>query len=341
MPLYIEHPTWLTPEIIPGVEFLSFLRWYGLMYIVAFAVTYVLFRYQIKKRELEVDTDTVTSFFFWGIIGIVAGARVFYMLFFDREGTVWTAPWTLILPFDKNWQFSGFRGMNYYGGIVGGVVALVIYAYRKKIDILDWGDMLIVGVPLAHTFGRIGNFINGELYGRLTDAPWGMVFRGWDALADTSRKPLDPEIERIANATGIAITGDQTALPRHPTQIYSMIFECLAIFAIMWFVFRKKKPYKGFLIGLYIALYGIARFVLDYFRVPLRDQFLIELGPQHTSTDLLLSPWNLSLDNVFSLLTFLGGVIAMAGLYFWHKRNSPGEIDHTRGEMRKLRKKID
>ncbi|HEQ71680.1 MAG TPA: prolipoprotein diacylglyceryl transferase [Spirochaetia bacterium] len=333
---YLTHPEWLKPEIIPGLPF----RWYGLMYILAFLTAYLLFMYQIKKRKLEIEKDTIINAFFWGIVGLLVGARIFYMLFFDTSGTFWRAPWSLLLPFNERWEFTGYSGMNYYGGVVGGVIGMVIYLRRKKQDLLEWGDMLIAGVPLGHTFGRLGNFINGELYGRLTTAPWGMVFHSEGAGI---RADDHPAIKGSASEVGITLPqGSQMVdLPRHPTQVYEMLFESLMIWAILWFIFRTRKPFKGFIIGLYIAIYGVVRFVIDYFRMPLRDHFLLKLGPQNNPVYLLLSPFNFTLDQLFSLLMVIGGVVF---LWYRHRKSQRGRLspaDQPAPDLRKMRKKID
>ena len=169
---FLNFPDWIRPEIIPGLP----LRWYGMMYLLAFVVAFLLFNYQIKDRKLDVSRDDTMSFFFWGIIGLLIGARLFSTLLFDSTHTYLRKPWLIFWPFRDGFHFVGFQGMNYYGGLVGAVVALIIYCRVKKISLLDWGDMLLAGVPLGYTFGRLGNFINGELYGRVTAAPWGFVF---------------------------------------------------------------------------------------------------------------------------------------------------------------------
>ncbi|RPJ07171.1 MAG: prolipoprotein diacylglyceryl transferase [Spirochaetaceae bacterium] len=340
MPLFVDHPEWLTPGIIPGIPFF---QWYGLMYIFAFITAYLLFMYQLKKSKLNVDKDQVINFFFWGIVGLLIGARVFYMVFFDARGTILKAPWTLILPFDEHWNFTGYRGMNFYGGIVGALAGMVIYARIKKIDILEWGDMLAAGIPLAHTFGRIGNFINGELYGRLTDAPWGMFFRDYDEATniqlDMAKNP-HPQLKYIMSVTDIDHV-KAGLLPRHPTQIYSMLFECLAIWAIIWFIFRNRKPYKGFIIGLYITLYGFVRFIIDYFRMPLRNEFMLKLADQNNPTYLLLSPFNFTLDQLFSFLTMAAGIITLVAFYKITRKDTALASGEDRPDLRKLRKKIE
>jgi phosphatidylglycerol:prolipoprotein diacylglycerol transferase len=345
MSLYLTHPAWLSAEIIPGLPF----RWYGLMYIFAFLAAYLLFVYQVKKRKLDINKDTIINAFFWGIVGLLLGARVFYMFFFDTSGALLRAPWIIIVPIDETGRFTGYQGMNWYGGVVGAVLAMVIYLRKKKQDILEWADMLVAGVPLAHTFGRIGNFINGELYGRLTDAPWGMVFKETESYFDANKKfgvgvpATDPMVQQMAAANHITIAPGQThlALPRHPTQIYSMLFECLLVWAVIWFFLRTRKPYRGFILAFYVTAYGFVRFIIDYFRVPLRNEFLITLVPQYRQPYLLMTPFNISLDNVFSFSMMLVGI---GLLIFFGKRAQRGTlapVGDVKSDMRKMKKKID
>jgi len=343
MPAFITHPDWLKPEIIPGFPFL---RWYGLMYIFAFVTVYLIFRYQVKKKKLDLNKDIMLNTFFWGIIGLLLGARIFYMLFFDRSNLFLRAPWAILLPFDEKWVFTGYQGMNWYGGVVGAAVAMVIYLRYKKQDVLEWGDLLIIGVPLAHTWGRIGNFINGELYGRLTTLPWGMVYKETESYKGV-HGPIglptsDPRVVEMAKQVGIPVDNKQfIALPRHPTQIYEMLFESLMIWAILWFIFRNRKPFKGFILALYFAMYGLVRFIIDYFREPLRLSFLLKLGPQDNPPYLLLSPFNFSLDQVFSFGMLVLGVVL---LIVFNKRAQRGTLapeTHEKIDLRKMKKHID
>lgn len=329
----IPYPAWIRPEIIPGLP----LRWYGLMYLVAFAITYLLFNYQVKQRELDVDKDTVMSFFFWGIVGLLVGARLFATLFFDASGRYLLQPWLIFWPFGKNMQFTGFTGMNYYGGLAGALAACIIYARVKKLSILDWGDMLAAGIPLGYTFGRLGNFINGELYGRITTAPWGMIF------PHARKFPAKEQwVREFAEKCGLVIEENATLvnLPRHPTQIYEGFLEGILLWLVIWFVFRKRKPFHGFLMGIYIIGYGVVRFFVDYFRVPLRDDFAIKLVAVDNPPYLLLTPWNFLASQIFSFLMMLGGILFLVVLKrYWDRKAEIG--DKPRVSMRKLRKKID
>lgn len=336
MSLYITFPDWIKPEIIPGLPF----RWYGLMYVIAFGIAYFLFTYQIKKRKLDVSEDDISGFIFSGILGLLIGARLFGTLIFGPGTKYWTAPWLIFWPFNADMQFVGFAGMNYYGGVLGCITALLIYTKRKKINLLDWGDMLIAGLPLGYTFGRIGNFINAELYGRVTTAPWGMVF------PHAKRFPSSEQwVQEVMNKVGMSIP-ESTAmvnLPRHPTQIYEGFFEGIFLWLVIWFIFRERKPFHGFIIGVYMIGYGFVRIVLDYFRTPILSDFFIKLEPSKASPHLLESLWNISLSQVFSLLMVLGGILFIVVLGKFNEQREQNKTAETgsKSSARKLRKKLD
>ncbi|RKX82326.1 MAG: prolipoprotein diacylglyceryl transferase, partial [Spirochaetes bacterium] len=164
---YLLYPSWIKPEIIPGLP----IRWYGLMYLVAFLIAYWLFKYQIKERKLKVNNDDVLNLFFWSIIGLLIGARAFAVTIYDPTGYYLHHPLQIIVPFARvngRLIFTGIQGMSYHGGLVGVLTVFIIYCRVKKINTRDWGDMAVAAIPLGYTFGRLGNFINGELYGRVT-----------------------------------------------------------------------------------------------------------------------------------------------------------------------------
>ena len=331
MILHLPFPDWIRPEIIPGLP----LRWYGLMYLVAFGIAYLLFRYQIKERGIKVEGDTVVNWFFWGILGLLIGARLFSTLLFDPTGVYIRKPWLIFWPFDTNMKLVGFQGMNYYGGLVGALAALIIYSRVKKIDLIDWADMLLTGIPLGYTFGRLGNFINGELFGRVTTLPWGIVF------PHARRLPVsEPWVRETAAKIGMDLTGlTAVNLPRHPTQLYEALSEGIILWLILWFIFRKRRPYPGFMIGAYILGYGFIRFIIDYFRMPLsRDDFLIRLSSADTSIFLLQSPFNFITSQVYSFLMILAGVLTL--IAFRQVDLKRREEKEKKISPRKLRKKI-
>ena len=337
--MYLTFPSWLSAQIIPGLPF----RWYGLMYLIAFAITYILFMVQVRRRGLEIDHDTVVNFFFWGIIGLLIGARLFATLFFDPTGIYLRQPWLIFWPF-RDGQFVGLQGMNYYGGLVGAVVGFVIYARVKKIDILDWGDMLLAGVPLGYTFGRVGNFINGELYGRVTQAPWGVVF------PHARRFPAsEPWVQEWTSELGMEVSGPEALvnLPRHPTQLYEALTEGVILWLIIWFVFRKQKPYNGFIVGFYVLAYGVMRFVIDYYRMPISaPAFALRLVDNGVPVHFVQTPLNLIPSQFYSLAMVVGGILFLVVAKRLHDKRAsegPGGDEHGAEKsrsMRKLRKKI-
>ena len=338
MTLYFAFPQWISSEIIPGLPF----RWYGLMYLVAFAVTYLLFMYQVRQRKLDVDSDTVLNMFFWAIIGLLIGARVFATLLFEASGRYWARPWLIFWPFDENMNFVGLQGMNYYGGLAGAVVAVLIYARSKKINILDWGDMIVAGVPLGYTFGRLGNFINGELFGRVTTASWGVIF------PHARRFPADEAwVQETAREAGmnVAELSGMVNLPRHPTQLYEAFGEGILLWLLMWFIFRKREHVTGALIGVYLIGYGVVRFFVDYFRVPLRGDFMLQLSGIENPPYLLLTPWNFIASQLYSLLMIAAGVVLI--LILRKRAEIRAAADQPRGpnmrdpgERRKIRRKL-
>ena len=258
----MQFPSWLAPEIIPGLPF----RWYGLMYIFAFTVAYLLYRRQIKERNFPMSEDDLSGLFLWGIIALIMGARIFYTLVYDPFGTFRRAPWLIFWPF-RDGRFTGLQGMSYHGGVIGGALAILLYAKVKKFEFRELGDMFAASIPLGFTFGRLGNFINGELYGRITTSPLGMIFPNGGIA------PWQSDFEEIRLAaeqmglTPIVEPGGILNFPRHPSQLYQMFFEGIFLWAVIWF-FRNRKPFKGFLITLYLSGYGLIRFFIEYFRQP-------------------------------------------------------------------------
>ena len=215
------------------------LRYYSLMYIVAFALVYIMVRYRIKDEKYEYKPEIIQDYMVWAMIGVIVGGRLGYALFYNF-GYYWQHPLEIILPFDftDGVRFIGLSGMSYHGGAIGVAAASAYFCIRNKINFWRFADLFAPAVPLGYTFGRIGNFINGELYGRVTTAPWGMYF------------PLDP-----------------TQKLRHPSQLYEALLEGIVLFALLWLI-RKKKRFDGFLLGIYICGYGFVRFIIEFYREP-------------------------------------------------------------------------
>lgn len=261
---HIPFPTWLNPEIVPGLP----LRWYGLTYLVAFYLTYRLLRVRIAERNLGVDRDTVLNLFFWGIIGVLIGGRLLSVIVYDPSGHYLRNPLQIVVPFVREsgrLRFVGLQGMAYHGGLLGAIVAVALYCRAKRLPVAEWMDMIAACTPLGYTFGRLGNFINGELFGRITTVPWGVVFPGAPEF------PADQAwVRQMAERSGIDIGAEQVLvnLARHPSQLYEAALEGLLLFAVLWFVLRKRAPFPGVLFSAYLVGYGIVRFAVEYVRQP-------------------------------------------------------------------------
>jgi phosphatidylglycerol:prolipoprotein diacylglycerol transferase len=303
MQLFVDHPAWLNPTIIPGLPF----RWYGLMYVAAFVATYLLFMKQSKRLGKPIDKDEALSFFMWGVVGLVLGARVFYMVIYNPDFL--SAPWLTFWPFDPSTgAFTGFSGMSYHGGLIGLVIAFWLYAKRKKVDFLEWGDLVAASAPLGYTFGRLGNFINGELWGRVTDAPWGMRFPDAPALSTK-----DAWVREAAEKVGIDPSQPLVNLPRHPSQLYEALFEGVVSWLILWFIVSKRTKTKGMVIAWYAILYGTFRFVIEYFREPDKQMgYPLYLAPSDLPPAVFTSVFNISTGQILCFFMIAGGLAMMA-----------------------------
>jgi len=230
-------PKHINPKVVDIVSFQ--VRYYGLMYLVAFAIVYVLVIYRINNEKYNYPKELIQNYFMWAILGVIIGGRLGYVIFYDFKYFI-AHPIEVISPFDfsDGFRFTGISGMSYHGGVIGVILLSGIFCYKYKVGIWHFADFLSPAVPLGYTFGRLGNFINGELYGRVTTVPWGMYF------------PLDP-----------------THQLRHPSQLYEAIFEGIVLFLILWSL-RKTKACDGFFFALYLIGYGLMRFLIEFVRQP-------------------------------------------------------------------------
>ncbi len=216
------------------------LQYYGFMYIVAFAVTYGLVLYRLKREHrFAVSRQQVNDLTTVIILGLMIGARLGYVLFYNLSYFI-RHPLEIFLPFEfsNGITFTGISGMSYHGGLIGILVAAWLYTRKNGLSLREMADLYIPGIPLGYTFGRLGNFINGELYGRITTSPIGMHF------------PLAP---------GEAL--------RHPSQLYEAFFEGIFLFAVLWSIRRIKAP-NGAMLAFYLIGYGTVRFFIEFFREP-------------------------------------------------------------------------
>lgn len=219
------------------------LQWYGLMYIAAFVTVYLLATYRSKKDieygyTKEFHKDLLTTTF----LGLLIGARLGYVVFYNLPYYL-QHPLEIIIPVNlQTGQFTGISGMSFHGGLIGVLVAIKLYARKRNTQFFAITDFYAPIVPLGYTFGRLGNFINGELYGRVTDSAVGMYF-----------------------------PSDSTGQLRHPSQLYEAFTEGVLCFLVLWYLKDIAKKYKwgqGAMSGLYMIGYGIARFSVEFFRQP-------------------------------------------------------------------------
>jgi len=216
------------------------LQYYGLMYVVAFAITYGMVLYRIKIEDrFDISGEQVENLMMNMIFGLLIGARLGYVLFYNLPYYM-KHPLEIILPFDisDHFRFTGITGMSYHGGLIGIIITAFLYTRRNKLNFFEMADLFVPVIPLGYTFGRLGNFINGELYGRITTAPIGMYFPN-------------------ANSLG----------RRHPSQLYEAFFEGIFLFVCLWLV-RKRIQTRGAMIALYLIGYGLVRFGIEFFRQP-------------------------------------------------------------------------
>ncbi len=337
---YIPYPSWIRPEIIPGLP----IRWYGLMYLVAFAITYLLFTWQLRRKAIPATQDAVLDMFFWAIVGLLVGARAFAVTIYDPSGYYLQHPLQIILPFavvDGRVRLTGIAGMSYHGGLVGATIAIITYLKVKKLDVLEWGDMLVAGIPLGYTFGRLGNFINGELYGRISTAPWAMLFPGAEGFPANQ-----PWVKDFAASVGLAVPGTGSVnLPRHPSQLYEAFFEGLVLWLVIWLIVRKRRPYKGFIVAFYMMGYGIIRFFIEYARQP--DKGIGFGGYGYPLTLVPLSNYyaqfswfNFTTGQILNVLLIAAAIILMAVFSDRARRAEAAGPETPRPSGRKLRKKL-
>jgi len=209
-------------------------HWYGIMYISALLTSLWFAKWIIKRDKIIIREALIDNYFIWLEIGILLGARIWYILFYDPNTWYYLSqPWQIFNPFFHG-EFVGIRGMSYHGAVVGAGISSYLFARKNPQQIYKILDIVALSVPVGFVFGRIGNFLNKELVGRSTDLPWGIYVDG---------------------------------VLKHPSQLYEAFLEGVVI-AILIYLYRQRKEFDGALVGIYGVLYGIARFISEFWREP-------------------------------------------------------------------------
>jgi len=233
MPLFaIPYPA-IDPVLIELGPFV--IRWYALAYIAGLVIGWRWCLMLAKRPPLFVTPEAIDDFLVWATLGVVLGGRLGYVLFYKPD-------YYLANPLEALQVWHG--GMSFHGGALGVIVAIALFCRQRRINFFAFGDIIVCAAPIGLFFGRIANFINSELWGRVTDVPWAMVFPNGGPL------------------------------PRHPSQLYEAVLEGIVLFIIVNGLerFTRIRERPGALSGVFLIGYGIARIIAEFFREP--DAFL-------------------------------------------------------------------
>ena len=221
------------PNINPVAVDLGFfqIRWYAISYVSGILLSWFLILKLIKIKKIKINSEVISDLINNSILGIILGGRLGYVLFYNPEYFA-----NNFSDIFKLWN----GGMSFHGGLIGVIIATIYTSKKSEVPLLQMGDLVAVAAPIGIFFGRIANFINAELYGRITNHPYGIIFPNGGNL------------------------------PRHPSQIYEALFEGLLLFFILLILFQFKyiRNRSGILIGLFIFFYGFFRFFIEFFRSP-------------------------------------------------------------------------
>jgi phosphatidylglycerol:prolipoprotein diacylglycerol transferase len=218
------------PQIDPVIVHIGPLavRWYGVMYILGFIAAYFIIRFWGRRRQLSLTNDDVADLLFYLAIGVIVGGRLGYVLFYN---------FSYYLANPLRILFINQGGMSFHGGLVGVTIAAILFARKRQLPFGEIADLGTLAAPMGLMFGRIGNFINAELYGRVTDLPWGMIFPGAGAE------------------------------PRHPSQLYEAFLEGPLLMVILW-TLAWRKVRRGVVAWSFVGFYGLFRFLVEFVREP-------------------------------------------------------------------------
>lgn len=203
-------------------------RWYGMMYLLGFVGGYFMMCHVARLRDMPIKKEVISDLLFYAVLGVVIGGRLGYTLFYNSS-------YYLRHPLEIFYVWEG--GMSFHGGLLGVLIVLLLFCWRHNLPLLLIGDLAVSAVPIGLWFGRIGNFINAELWGRVTDHSWGIVFPGGGSL------------------------------PRHPSQLYEAGLEGLVLFVLIYLLHRSGAR-RGIPVFSFVFLYGIFRFLVEFLRQP-------------------------------------------------------------------------
>lgn len=210
-------------------------HWYGIMYVLALLAALFMAKWIVVKDKLEIDKKILDDYFIWIEVGVILGARLGYILFYDPNTLYYLGhPWQIFNPFNQAGEFVGIRGMSYHGALIGFLLGSFLFARKHGYSFWYLMDIVAIAVPVGYIFGRIGNFLNQELIGRTTEVPWGIYVDG---------------------------------ILRHPSQLYEAVLEGVVVFLIVYAI-RYRIAFAGGLTLAYGALYGLGRFTAEFWRAP-------------------------------------------------------------------------
>lgn len=223
---------WQYPDINPVALDLGFfqIHWYGLMYLIAFILGWGYAIWRAKGRD-DWHTEMVSDLLFYIAMGVILGGRIGYILFYDLAYYL-SNPFSIV----EVWQ----GGMSFHGGLLGVTLAMWLFARKTQKSLFEVADFVAPLIPIGLLTGRIGNFINGELWGKTTDSPLGMLV-------------FDPKLQQMVQ--------------KYPTQLLQALLEGLVLFLILYVYTKKPKP-AGSVAGLFLVGYGVFRFIAEFYRMP-------------------------------------------------------------------------
>jgi len=260
------------------------IHWYAITYLIGFAFFILLGNYQVKQGNTSWTKDHVSDFLFYGALGVILGGRIGWVMFYSDTSLI-DDP---LLPF----KVQG-GGMSFHGGLVGVTLAILYFKHKTKKGFFEIADFVTPLCALGIGSVRIGNFVNGELWGRLTDKPWAMIFP--DSLpANLWNAPIEKLQEM--NQQGLL-----DAYARHPSTLYEAFLEGFLTFIIVWIVARKFTR-KGIVTGTFLTCYGLSRFIVEFFREPDENRGFIAFD------------W-MTMGQILTIPIILFGLIFISGVF--------------------------